>query len=105
MEILEKLLEHGATVDFQDRVSKRCLIGWEVGGGPNTSGPSLRPTWDTNRFPLGPAPTSSELYGLGPSSINLAWTRGFSCSARSTAQAQTCLAPSLSSFPGFLQPS
>lgn len=27
MEILEKLLEHGATVDFQDRVSKRCLLG------------------------------------------------------------------------------
>lgn len=27
MEILEKLLERGATVDFQDRVSKRHLLG------------------------------------------------------------------------------
>ena len=32
MEILEKLLESGATVDFQDRVSKGAGIGWEVGG-------------------------------------------------------------------------
>lgn len=34
MEILEKLLESGATVDFQDRVSKRAGAGWEAGGGP-----------------------------------------------------------------------
>lgn len=34
MEILEKLLESGATVDFQDRVSKRAGIGWEVGSAP-----------------------------------------------------------------------
>ena len=27
MEILEKLLESGATVDFQDRVSKRQVLG------------------------------------------------------------------------------
>lgn len=33
MEILEKLLESGATVDFQDRVSKRAGIVWEAGGG------------------------------------------------------------------------
>lgn len=37
MEILEKLLEKGATVDFQDRVSKRAGIGWEVGGGSSTN--------------------------------------------------------------------
>lgn len=33
MEILEKLLESGATVDFQDRVSKRAGIVWQAGGG------------------------------------------------------------------------
>lgn len=33
MEILEKLLDSGATVDFQDRVSERAGIQWETGGG------------------------------------------------------------------------
>lgn len=32
MDILEKLLERGATVDFQDRVSRRADIRWESGG-------------------------------------------------------------------------
>lgn len=51
--------------------------GWEVRGGPHQWTPSPCrpvPTWETNRLPLGPGPTSSGLYGLGPSFINVAWT-------------------------------
>lgn len=75
MEILEKLLESGATVDFQDRVSKRTGIRWEVGGGSSTNRSLLSvPTWDIDRLPRGIGPTSSGLYDLraGPiSSPNL----------------------------------
>lgn len=57
MEILEKLLESGATVDFQDRVSKRAGITWEAGGGSSTNRlPLFVPTWDTGRLPWGQAP-------------------------------------------------
>lgn len=63
MEILEKLLESGATVDFQDRVSARAGIGWEAGGGPRL--PLCVPTWGTDRLPQGPGPTFSGLHDLG----------------------------------------
>lgn len=86
MEILEKLLESGATVDFQDRVSKRAGIGWEAGGGPRL--PLCVPTWDADRLPQGPGPTFSGLYGLGqaPSPplqicLGLDGSQGFLCSA------------------------
>lgn len=75
MEILEKLLESGATVDFQDRVSERAGIGWEAGGGSRL--PLCMPTWDTDRLPQGPGPISSGCMTLGRPhllSVSLAWT-------------------------------
>lgn len=63
MDILEKLLESGATVDFQDRVSKRAGPGWEAGGEPRL--PPCVPTWDTDRLPQGPGLTFSGCMTLG----------------------------------------
>lgn len=48
MEILEKLLESGATVDFQDRVSEMAGIEWKAGGGPSTNKPASLQAWDTD---------------------------------------------------------
>lgn len=85
MEILEKLLESGATVDFQDRVSKRQVLGegQEVG-------PALMDSLSLQTSHLGHKQTASgpgltasvlrELVWAPPPpqalSVNLAWTNG-----------------------------
>lgn len=75
MEILEKLLESGATVDFQDRVSKGAGIGWEVGGRSSTNRcpipADLQPGTETGGLGgLGSGPTYSGFCDLGPGPIS-----------------------------------
>lgn len=56
MDILEKLLERGATVDFQDRVSRRPDIRWEADGTSRISQlPFLVHFWHKN-LPQGQIP-------------------------------------------------
>lgn len=90
MEILEKLLESGATVDFQDRVCQRAGMDGYVkgGGGCNTE----RPSFPTNLEHREATPSAGSCLcwavwpqsspapparGLCPSAVPLSWV--FTC--------------------------